>query len=422
MWYANATPCANGSKLFEPYDYEAYSKVQSQFAGLSSGEKAQYRGAEHYATLKTGIELTPLNSNYRKMMEEITERLKSPATMETLPIDTVFQSDLIFNLLISLENEDHIKEVYKTKKLRVHKGLNTSEASVILQCFRQGRSLLQAGVKADLLAKPLIDFYAACAYAYAIIVINSPLHKSIDSLKGSHGHTYNHLDKTIDFGGNIPSGTFLDLLAALPVAHIAKNNIQINYSLVDSIDFIQSHSTKLSLDTLLSMVPELRDSYRRIDSDHKCTHKLRVDVEVVSGQINYNFYIGDGIDRPDRSKIEKCFKPSSISENQGSYKIVIPQQNMANIMPTIYQDVKGQLWYIESPVDGMVLPEFCLHYLTMSALCNIMRYSPHAWSDIISNKISSKYSLLISEYIHLFELKFPILVVQHITNYLPQLL
>lgn len=422
MWFVNATSCINGSKLFEAYDYETFGKIQRQYVELSSVEKAKYRGAEHYATIQTGKELTPLNKNFLKLMDEVTERLKSTPPMEPLQIDTTFQNDLMLNLLTSLENEDYIKEVYKAKKLRVRSGLNTTESSIILQCFRQGRSLLQAGVKADLLAKPLIDFYAACAYAYAIIVINSPLHKSIDSLKGSHGHTYNHSDATIDFGGSIPSGTFLDLLAAIPVAHIVKNNIQINYSLVDSIDFIQTHSTKLSLDVLLSMIPELRDSYRRIDSNHKCTHKLDVDVEVVSGQIIYNFYIGDGIDRPDRSKIEKSFKTPNISENQGSYKVVISQQDIANIMPTIYQDVKGQLWYIESPVDGMVLPEFCLHYLTISALCNIMRYSPHAWGDIISNKISSKYSLLISEYIHLFERKFPILVVRHITNYLPQLL
>lgn len=422
MWYVNTSSCANSSKLFEPYDYETFRKIQSQYAELSSDEKAKYHGAEHYTTIQTGKELTPLNRNFLKIMDEVTERLKSTSTVETLQIDTVFQNDLILNLLTSLENEDYIKEVYKAKKLRVRSGLNTTEASIILQCFRQGRSLLQAGIKADLLAKPLIDFYAACAYAYAIIVINSPLHKSIDSLKGSHGHTYNHADKTIDFGGSIPSGTFLDLLAAIPVSHIVKNNIKINYSLVDSIDFIQTHSTKLSLNVLLSMIPELRDSYRRIDSDHKCTHKLDVDVEVVSGKIIYNFYIGDGRDRPDRSKIETSFKTTNISENQGSYKVVISQQDIANITPTIYQDVKGQLWYIESPVDGMVLPEFCLHYLTISALCNIMRYSPHAWGDIISNRISSEYSLLISEYIHLFELKFPILVVRHITNYLPQLL
>ena len=75
----------------------------------------------------------------------------------------------------------------------VRNGLNTGEATILLDCLkRQGRSLLQAGQKAELLAKPLIDFYAASAYAYAIIVINSPLHKSISSLKGSHGHTYNH--------------------------------------------------------------------------------------------------------------------------------------------------------------------------------------------------------------------------------------
>ena len=122
--------------------------------------------------------------------------------------------------------------------------------------MRQGRRLLEAAQSANVLAKPLIDFYAATAYAYALIVINSPLHKGLESLKGSHGHSYNHGENSVEFGGEIPRGTFLDLLCATPVQYIyCRNNDTdkdgvINFSLLDSIDLIQQSNIKISLLTL----------------------------------------------------------------------------------------------------------------------------------------------------------------------------
>ena len=88
-------------------------------------------------------------------------------------------------------------------------------------------------------------------------------------------------------------------------------------------------------------------------------------------------------------------------------------------MPTIYQDTRGGLWYIDPLIEGFYLPEICLHYLIISALCNIMRYSPHEWNNILSNKVSSEFSLLVSKYLRLFELKYPMLVVQQLTNFAP---
>lgn len=419
FWFAKTTPCTSGTKLFEVFDFQTYESYQQEFLALTPEKKGAYKGAEHYAFLKHGQQPVPLNFNFKKISDEINERLLHGHASEMLVIDTVFQSDLIMNLLISLENEDYIKEVYKQKKLRVKSGLNTSEATILMECFRQGRSLLQASQKADLLAKPLIDFYAASAYAYAIIVVNSPLHKSIDTLKGSHGHSYDHKDKTVNFGGNIPSGTFLDLMASISVAQIVNRNIRIDYSLLSSIDFIQNHSVKISLGALLSMIPELRDSYKRVDGTRTVTHKLSIDADIVNGQATYMFSIGDGINLPQKDNVEKCFKTTEVVEREGKYRVTITNSDLTQIMPTIYQDAKGQLWYIESPIDGLVIPEICLHFLTISALCNIMRYSPHDWSSIITNKLSSEYSLLISEYLRLFELKFPMLVTQLITNYIP---
>lgn len=44
------------------------------------------------------------------------------------------------------------------------------------------------------------------------------------------------------------------------------------------------------------------------------------------------------------------------------YKVSVSSEHIADIMPCIYQDLKGQLWYVESPIDGLVLPELCLHF------------------------------------------------------------
>ena len=420
-WFAQILPCTNGTKLFEPFDIALYEEKGKEFIELPSFEKKNYKGKEDYISKNGGPTLSSLEKNYKKFIEEISERLSSDSLPERLPIDMLTQRDSIQDLLASLENENYVKEIYKIKKLKVSSGLNTSEAVVLMECIRQGRSLLQAGSNAEMLAKPLIDFYAASAYAYAIIVINSPLHKSIDSLKGSHGHSYNHSQGTIDFGGEIPSGTFLDLLCALPITQICNDNINLKYSLLPSIDLVQRNSVKLSLMALLSMVPELNSYYTQIDNEHCLVHKLSIDTDVVNSKVKYNFYIGDGVNKPEIDKLKQSFKSEDITENQGSYKITVSSDKVADIMPCIYQDISGNIWYIETPIDGLVLPELCLHFLIISALCNIMRYSPHEWSNILSNRISSQYSLLISKYIRLFELKFPMLVSEQITNFAPVL-
>ena len=190
-----------------------------------------------------------------------------------------------------------------------------------------------------------------------------------------------------------------------------------NYSVVDSIDYIQNHSISLSLTALLSMIPELTSYYNRFDEEHRLVHKLNIDTSVVNSKIVYNFYIGDGITKANIDKIKESFKTNRVTDNQGSLRVEVEAEKLQYIMPIIYKDIKGDLWYVETPIDGMYIPEICLHFLIISALCNIMRYSPNEWSGILNNKISSAYSLLIRRYIELFETKFPMLVVSHLTDY-----
>lgn len=180
-------------------------------------------------------------------------------------------------------------------------------------------------------------------------------------------------------------------------------------------------NTADAIELMDCMVPELNEYYTKVDTQNHLVHKLSIDTEIVNSSITYNFYIGNGIDRPSKEKLKAAFNvdDAAIRDNQGAYKVTVSSSIISRITPCIYHDLRGQLWYIESPIEGLVLPELCLHFLIISALCNIMRYSPHNWSNILTNKVSPQYSLLISKYLRLFEIKYPMLVSELITNYVP---
>lgn len=420
-WMKKTCQSGNSNLIVEAFDLGEHARLRNQFLALPADEKKKYKGIEDYIYRCGGLEMTKGRLNYRKIMEEVEQQMSGGGYFDILPVGGYMQETVIMDLLMSLENENYIKDIYRKKKLKVKDGLNTTEATILMDCIRQGRSLLQAGCTAEMLSKPLIDFYASSAYAYAIIVLNSPLHKSIDSLKGSHGHTYNHMNGTIDFGGDIPTGTFIDLLFSMPIVQINCGNIHFKYQIMKSLEFVQSHTVSLSLLLLLSMVPELQSQYYNVDKKHRLLHKLYINTGVKNMKATYFFEIGDGSSRPDEDKVKKDFNTCEITYKDGKTQVAVEADVISSIMPLIYQDVNGGLWYVESPVDGLVLPELCLHFLIISALCNIMRYSPKEWSDILFNKVSSEFSLLISRYLRLFEQKFPMLVAQHLTNYLPVL-
>ena len=289
-WFADAAPASNAQFVFQSFDYENYLLLKESFDSLSGKEKYTYKGLDNFLT-KNGVVLSSLNVNYKRLLDEISEQMKKDDTLELFKIDILDASAETIDLLMSLEEEAHIKDTYKINKLMVKgDGLNTSDASRVIDCIRQGRGLLQAGLKADILVKPLIHFYAATAYAYAIIVMNSPIHKSLNSLKRSHGHTYNHTTKTMDFGGDMPVGTFLDLLCAISVISIKQNrepNISFKYSALDSLELVQRNNIRLSLLALLSMVPELNGIYNKLDSEHHNVFPLNIDTTVNNNSINY---------------------------------------------------------------------------------------------------------------------------------------
>lgn len=328
-WTFSSKQSCSSNLLFRKMDVEKYDNGRDKFYTLSVEEKKKYKSPDLYLEQLYGIKIDGLDKEYMRLYREVKKQLEETRKIELLAIDFIMQEQAVFDMLASFEDVTYIKRIYKYKKTQVSGGLSETSASMLVDCMRQGRRLLEAAQSANVLAKPLIDFYAATAYAYALIVINSPLHKGLESLKGSHGHSYNHGENSVEFGGEIPRGTFLDLLCATPVQYIyCRNNDTdkdgvINFSLLDSIDLIQQSNIKISLLTLLSMVPELQPYYMKVDN-HKIIHRLHIDNMIQSREIVYRFYIGDGQNKPDLERLRCSFQDCDIEEKSGTYQILVP--------------------------------------------------------------------------------------------------
>lgn len=420
-WHVQSRQANNPQAVVSTFDFEEYDKYLSQFANMKVQEKSQHKSAELFYTKVTGKTLDPLMRKYAMFMQEWHKQQAEDQALINLRIDSYTQRDTLLDLLRSFENINHIKKIYKEKKHNVSSdGVNSTTSEFIIDSLRQGRSLLEAGQNADLLTKPLIYFYAATAYSYAIIILNSPIHKGFESLKGSHGHSYYHMNETMEFGGDSPTGTFTDLLFAQFIERIYFGKTYISYSLLRSLDYIQSNNISISILALLSMVPEIKDYYQKVNSKSS-VYNLDIETEVSNSLVQYIFKIGNNENRPAKTVVESSFPSSIISENQGKWEVKVKAQDISDIKATIYSDCYNKLWYIESPISEICIPEFCLHYLIISGFSNIMRYNPHEWGNILSNKTSPEFSLLVRRYIRVFEQKFPILLTQLISSYRPQL-
>ena len=114
-WTVQMIPAPNSNKLFVACDLEKYNEKRKEYDSLSKDEKGKYKGADDYVAKNGGPKLDPLNKNYKLLIDEINSRLSSKQVPEIFEIDSLSYGQVMEDLLSSLENEDHIKDVYKKR-------------------------------------------------------------------------------------------------------------------------------------------------------------------------------------------------------------------------------------------------------------------------------------------------------------------
>jgi len=411
-------------------DYDDYRKQQNELTKkwntLEKSEQEQYKDIKKY--FKRNLpdhkddELNRAR-HYSLLKNEVNKRLTEQIQIQLLSINQIHIEQSLLELVENLENDQNIKNLYKIRKLNLgsskNAGLQNCEAMRLKNCLRQGRELYLSGKVGSLMVKPLNFFYSLTAYAYATTILNNPLRYSIDHLPGSHGIIYQRSDLKIQFGGDVPHGTFSELSCSFPTFQYKDKSIQIIQNNIKTNLEYFNHKISTSIGTLLSMIPEIREYYSLVTEKNSRTHPLLISTKSEPRNIYFEFQIGDGSHMPDKSSIEKSFEGFTISEMYGKTVVKVPTTDAYKISASIYTDSKGMFWYIENPFYPIVLSEFCIHFLLINAFSNIMRYAPDQWGDILYNNVDSKISLITRKYISSLENKIIFLVLRNISEYYP---
>ncbi|HDR8949000.1 TPA: hypothetical protein QDA71_006083 [Burkholderia vietnamiensis] len=361
--------------------------------------------------------------NWSIVQREIEARVRDQNVLELLPVSELHFEQALLEIVENIENVEHVRDLYKLRKRTTgstrNAGISAGEATRIKNCLRQGRELYLSGKSGSLMVKPLNFFYSLTAYAYGIIILNSPIRYSLDNLPGSHGLNYLPTDAKAQFGGDMPRGTFSDLFTSFPTFTIKNKNLEIIQDNSDSLFHFYKNRFTTSTGTLLSMVPEIREYYKLVTGQQSRTYPLEVSLGRAHRSVVWEFQIGDGEVRPSLSEVQKVFDGFAISERFGKVVVDIPASSAHKMKASIYTDAKGGFWYIENPFFPLILPEECVHFILTNAFSNIMRYSPDNWGSILFNEGNSEVSLITRKYLSAFENKFPLLALRSISRFYP---
>lgn len=399
-----------------------------KWKALPKEEQDKYKdGLQGYLN-DIGIE-NPRDAKYSRaknallLRNEVDARISESSVLKALPLDGIDYKSSLAELVESIENADQIRSLYKLRKLTTGKaknaGISDDEALKLKNCFSQGRELYFAGCGGSLMVKPLNHFYSVTAYSYGMIILNSPVRYSKDSLPSSHGMVYLPDVVQCQFGGDSPMGTFSELFSSFPTQLIKNNNVEFTQDYTHSISAFYNTKINASIGTLLSLLPEMSNYYTLMTGRRSRAYPMEIVNANNPRALTWEFQIGDGTSLPTREIVEKSFEGFDITERFGKYVVSVPATRSSTIKALIYTDISGRLSFIENPFFPILLPEICIHFLLNHIYSCIMRYRPDEWGNVILNEVSTDTSLLTRHYFSNFERKFLLLVLRCLSRYNP---
>lgn len=371
----------------------------------------------------------PKDSKYSRaknaylLRNEVNARIAETTPLKALPLDGIDYKSSLAELVESIENVEQIRSLYRLRKITSgsskNAGIGNDEALKLKNCFSQGRELYFAGCGGSLMVKPLNHFYSVTAYSYGMIVLNSPVRYSKDSLPSSHGMVYLPDVVQCQFGGDSPTGTFSELFSSFPTQLIRNHSIEFTQDCIHSIDAFYRTRINASIGTLLSMLPEMSNYYSLMTGRRSRAFPMEIVNANNPRALTWEFQIGDGTSLPTREIVEKSFEGFDITERFGKYVIPVPATKAAGVKALIYSDISGRLSFIDNPFFPILLPEICIHFLLNHVYSCIMRYRPDEWGNVILNEVSTDTSLLTRHYFSNFERKFLLLILRCLSRYNP---
>jgi len=184
---------------------------------------------------------------------------------------------------------------------------------------------------------------------------------------------------------------------------------------------------KISVETLLSLVPELHnDFYTQIKKKPRCWgcyghYKIKKlgssDQLIEFKDYYYHFQKQKGEKYP--TTIKRCFPilSSRYKQVKNSEDKFLLKGEAKSIDDCIYiSDLLTLNKYALMQVDGYTFSDLDVHFLLMFILSNLVRYKQGKWANLIQRKCNNDI-FLIDSFINISATKFPWLILKELDNY-----
>lgn len=285
--------------------------------------------------------------------------------------------------------------------------------------LKQAKEYYKAANTSSILVQPLLLYYGMVNLVKTLLTIHDPWYPSHTRLL-RHGITTRKLKKAnYSFHEDEIKVQKEGLFPLLHELTSGSKDIQEKYQIKE----------------LLSMIPELRDSYNRLYKEEKLVPLH------ISNHVNYaspvtSLYLPEYV--LDRFHLtypsflsylnrhntgHAQFSENPITTPQGIIRIDWhhPEQIHVSESPNglenelFLQDYKGNFYFSLQNGPLTAVPEECIHFMIMYVLGMLCRYETELWGDILFSFTSSDM-FIINEFLHLSERKFPNLILNLLTN------
>ncbi|OEF99634.1 hypothetical protein BHF71_08055 [Vulcanibacillus modesticaldus] len=278
--------------------------------------------------------------------------------------------------------------------------------------IKQAKEYFYSASKSNILVKPLLIYYGMMNFIKAVILTKKPDYPSRTSVL-RHGITTRKLKKNNfqlhDDEVKIQKDGLLPLFYTLITDH--------------SVEIIEGNKYKLK--ELLSLIPELNESYSRLFQEETIFPIYLKQITPTAIELNIPRKILSFYD-DDINKFCKELNDSSNKE-KNQFSLDYDQRlefftciwngnlenplNIANFFDNqmIIQDIKGQ--YFIRPINDrrLLLPELMIDYMIMYNLGMLCRYDTELWGEIIFSFVSEDM-YIVNEFLNLSLRKFPNLI------------
>jgi hypothetical protein len=331
-----------------------------------------------------------------------------------------------------LESSENLKPLLKQRFGRIP---STRAAREIGTCLQQGRLFYEAAESSPLEIRPLQLFYGTVGFAKALVIANG--NKSLATLPAAHGIRdvslpncrVSELKLKIEGEGTFQH--FNDFIAPLTRVHYYENYGNLKTLCLPSAKSDRLNALELTLPEILGRIPGLEDIYRMTFGERANTASFSLNPSRTG--VYFELQINDGESFSDRKSLENILKEwrtrfpclaawrlDSALRAWGdsqitlvNYKIdpsiefsetrltsgdddsfhtssqdetEIPFSLEAGLGPPASGFVYGSA-QLMSPIDGVYVSEFSLHYLALFLLSTLVRYRPQTWMHAISRSV-----------------------------------